>query len=549
MSLHPLAGTLPAPDLLVDIPALIAAYYTDMPDAAVPAERIAFGTSGHRGSSLKRSFNEAHILAMTQAVCELRRQDGVGGPLYLGMDTHALSEPAFRSALEVLAANDIPVLIQTGGGYTPTPVISHAILNWNRTNTAKADGIVITPSHNAPADGGFKYNPPHGGPADTAITARIEKRANALLADAGTGSGIKRLSLARAKKADCIREADLRRAYVADLGNVLNMPAIAASGLRLGADPLGGATVAYWEPIAETYGLNLVVVNKEVDPTFRFIPLDHDGTTRMDCSSPYAMATLLRSKDNFDLAFGCDPDSDRHGIVTPNGLMNPNHYLSVAAWHLLQNRPAWPAAAGIGKTVVTSSMLNRVGEALGRPVLEVPVGFKWFVPYLFDATCGLGCEESAGASCLRFDATPWSTDKDGPLLCLLAAEIAACHGASPSDLYQTLTERFGAPAYARVDSPLEPARRARFASLSAASLTVNSLAGSPVTSVLTQAPANQASIGGIKIISRDGWFAARPSGTEPICKVYTESFLGEDHRKNIEGEAVELLNQMLDTAS
>ena len=548
MSLHPLAGTLPAPDLLVNIPALIAAYYTDTPDPAVPAERIAFGTSGHRGSPLKRSFNEAHILSMTQAVCELRRQEGVNGPLYLGMDTHALSEPALRSALEVLAANDIPVRIQTGGGYTPTPVISHAILSWNRANAAKADGIVITPSHNSPADGGFKYNPPHGGPADTSITGRIEERANALLDQAGN-SGIKRLPLAKARKTDCVQEADLRRAYVADLGNVLDMPAIAASGLRLGADPLGGATVAYWELIAETYGLNLAVVNKEVDPTFRFIPLDHDGTIRMDCSSPHAMAALLRIKDNFDLAFGCDPDSDRHGIVTPSGLMNPNHYLSAAAWHLFQHRPAWPAAAGIGKTVVTSSMLDRVGEALGRPVLEVPVGFKWFVPYLFDAACGLGCEESAGASCLRFDATPWSTDKDGPLLCLLAAEIAARHGKSPSDLYRSLTERFGAPAYARVDSPLNPARRARFADLTAASLPVDSLAGSPVTSVLTQAPANQASIGGIKVISRDGWFAVRPSGTEPICKVYTESFLSEDHRLRIENEAVQLMDHILDAAS
>ena len=547
MAVHPLAGTLPTPDMLVNIPALIAAYYTDEPDPTVSAERVAFGTSGHRGSSLKRSFNEQHILAMTQAVCELRQQDGITGPLYLGMDTHALSEPAYRSALEVLAANGIPVRVQTGGGYTPTPVISHAILNWNRQNTAKADGIVITPSHNSPGDGGFKYNPPHGGPADTGITARIEQRANALLAE--SNAGVKRVSFARAKASSQVLAADMRSVYVNDLGTVLDMAAIAASGLRLGADPLGGATVEYWEQIAETYRLNLAVVNKEVDPTFRFIPVDHDGKIRMDCSSPYAMSSLLRIKDNFDLAFGCDPDSDRHGIVTPDGLMNPNHYLSAAAWHLFQNRPNWPVAAGIGKTVVTSSMLDRVGEALGRPVLEVPVGFKWFVPYLFDATCGMGCEESAGASFLRLDASPWSTDKDGPLLCLLAAEIMARHDKTPSALYQDLTARFGTPAYARIDSPLEGARRNRFAGLTAASLPVDSLAGSPVTSVLTHAPANQAAIGGIKVISAQGWFAARPSGTEPICKIYTESFVGEDHRMRIEDEAVKLLDQMLDAVT
>ncbi len=543
MALHPLAGHLPEPDMLVSLPSLVAAYYTDAPDPAVPAERIAFGTSGHRGSSLKRSFNEAHILAMTQAVCELRAQDGISGPLYLGVDTHALSEPARRTALEVLAANGVQVLVQVGGGYTPTPVVSHAILCWNRTHEAKADGIIITPSHNPPVDGGFKYNPPHGGPADTSITARIEERANALLA--ANNVGVKRVSLSGARASGCIREADMRGAYVEDLPSVIDMQAIAASGLHIGADPLGGATVEYWGLIAETYGLHLDVINREVDPTFRFIPLDHDGVIRMDCSSPYAMASLLRIKDNFDLAFGCDPDSDRHGIVTPAGLMNPNHYLSVAAWHLFQYRPDWPQGAGIGKTVVTSSMLDRVAGALGRPLVEVPVGFKWFVPYLFDGVCGLGCEESAGASFLRRDGTPWSTDKDGPLLCLLAAEMAAVHGKSPSELYAGLTERFGAPAYARADSPLDPELRPRFAKLTADSLPVDRLAGAPVTSVLTRAPANQAPIGGLKVITEQGWFAVRPSGTEPICKVYTESFLGEEHRRQIETEAVSLLDGML----
>ena len=543
MALHPQAGLLPGSDMLVHVPSLIASYYTDAPDPAQPAERIAFGTSGHRGSSLSKTFNEAHILAATQAVCEIRKADGITGPLFLGVDTHALSEPALRTALEVLAANGVSVRVQSGGGYTPTPVISHAILCWNRSHDAKADGIVITPSHNPPTDGGFKYNPPHGGPADTSITSRIEERANALML-AGN-AGVKRVSLARALAADHVRETDMRRDYIDDLGQVLDMEAIAASGLHIGADPLGGATVEYWGRIAERYRLNLDVVNKDVDPTFRFIPVDHDGKIRMDCSSPYAMASLLRVKDSYDLAFGCDPDSDRHGIVTPDGLMNPNHYLSVVTWHLFQHRPEWPSGAGVGKTVVTSSMLDRVAASLGRRLVEVPVGFKWFVPYLFEGTCGMGCEESAGASFLRLDGTPWTTDKDGPLLCLLAAEIAAKHGKSPSALYHDLTERFGAPAYARADSPLEPSLRSKFSKLTADSLPVKELAGAPITAVLTHAPANRAPIGGLKVMTESGWFAARPSGTEPICKVYTESFLGEEHRRRIEADAVQLLDIML----
>ena len=545
MALHPMAGLLPGSDILVSIPPLIASFYTEAPDPSVLGERVAFGTSGHRGTSFERTFNEAHILAMTQAVCELRKQAGITGPLYLGVDTHALSEPAMRTALEVLAANEISVCVQSRGGYTPTPVISHAILCWNRNHDAKADGIIVTPSHNPPTDGGFKYNPPHGGPADTSITKGIEERANVLLAE--NNAGVRRVSLAQARASSFVREADMRSAYINDLPHVIDMARIAASGLRIGADPLGGATVEYWEQIAETHHLDIEIVNREVDPTFRFIPVDHDGKIRMDCSSPYAMASLLRVKDRFDLAFGCDPDSDRHGIVTSDGLMNPNHYLSTATWHLFQNRPGWPRTAGVGKTVVTSSMLDRVAASLRRPLVEVPVGFKWFVPYLFEAGCGMGCEESAGASFLRYDGTPWSTDKDGPLLCLLAAEMMAIHGKSPSAVYQHLTEEFGAPAYARADSPLDPALRVRFATLTAQSLPVDSLAGAPVTAVMTHAPANGASIGGLKVMTGQGWFAARPSGTEPICKVYTESFLGETHRQQIEAEATSLLDQMLRT--
>ena len=541
----PLAGTLSEPNQLPDIAALLNAYTENAPDPSDPGQKVSFGTSGHRGSSIRSTFNEAHILAITQAVCDIRRENGLNGPMFIGKDTHALSEPAAQTALEVLAANGVSVYVEETSAFTPTPVISHAILSYNRTATgsARADGIIITPSHNPPLDGGFKYNPPMGGPAPSNLTAVIEQRANELLADGNRG--VWRLSESRLKAERPVRTKDFIGDYVNELASVIDMDAIAGSGLRIGADPLGGSTVDVWGRIAETYKLPLEVVSHDVDPTFRFIPRDHDGKIRMDCSSPYAMSGLIRLKDQFDLAFACDPDADRHGIVTPDGLMNPNHYLSVVAWHLFGSRTAWGARAGIGKTVVTSSMLDRVAESLGRTLYEVPVGFKWFVPYLMSGLCGMGCEESAGASFLRFDGTPWSTDKDGPLLCLLAAEMTARHGKHPSRLYKDLTDRFGAPAYARADSPLAPEKRARFATLTEASLTTDTLAGHPVTAVLTKAPANGESIGGIKVCTAEGWFAARPSGTEPICKVYTESFLGEAHRKQLETEAVALLDSML----
>ncbi len=543
MPLSPFAGNLPTYKELISLPSLIASYYTDKPDCSIASQKVGFGTSGHRGTSLNKSFNEDHILAMTQAVCEVRKKNEITGPLFIGMDSHALSEPAFRTALEVLIANEVTVMVQEGGGFTPTPVISHAILTWNKVNSAKADGIVITPSHNPPSDGGFKYNPPNGGPADTDITSLIENRANELLQV--QNSGVKRCSLESAKASKFFKHLDMRLNYIKDLSSVLDMKSIADAKIKIGADPMNGSSVSYFEPIAEMYNLNLSLVNKEADPSFRNIPRDHDGKIRMDCSSPYAMSKLLELRDNFDLAFGCDPDADRHGIVTKDGLMNPNHYLSVVVWHLFQNRPNWSANAGIGKTVVTTSMLNNVAKDLGRKVYEVPVGFKWFVPYLFSGECGLGCEESAGASFLRFDATPWSTDKDGPLLCLLSAEIMAKHGKSPSEIYRELTNKFGAPAYARVDSALEPEKRAKFKGLSANALGTDELAGSKITDVLTNAPANDASIGGVKVCTNDGWFAARPSGTEAIYKLYTESFLGEEHRQKIESQAISILAEAL----
>ena len=541
----PLAGTLSEPNQLPDIASLLKAYTENIPDPSDPGQKVSFGTSGHRGSSIRNTFNEAHILAITQAVCDIRRENGLNGPLFIGKDTHALSEPAVQTALEVLAANGVSVYVEETSPFTPTPVISHAILSYNRTATgsARADGIIITPSHNPPLDGGFKYNPPMGGPAPSNLTAVIEQRANELLADGNRG--VWRLSESQLKAERPTRTKDFIGNYVKDLANVIDMEAIASSGLHIGAEPLGGSTVDVWGRIAETYNIPLEVVSRDVDPTFRFIPRDHDGKIRMDCSSPYAMSGLIKLKDQFDLAFACDPDADRHGIVTPDGLMNPNHYLSTVAWHLFSSRTAWDTRAGIGKTVVTSSMLDRVAESLGRTLYEVPVGFKWFVSYLISGLCGMGCEESAGASFLRFDGTPWSTDKDGPLLCLLAAEMTAKHGKHPSRLYKDLTDRFGAPAYARADSPLAPEKRARFATLTEASLTTDTLAGHPVTSVLTKAPANAEPIGGIKVCTAEGWFAARPSGTEPICKVYTESFLGEAHRKQLETEAVALLDAML----
>lgn len=544
MSLDPRAGRLPAPDQLIDVPALVAAYYTLTPDPERPAEKIAFGTSGHRGTSLNASFNEAHILAVTQAVCDVRRADGVAGPLFLGKDTHALSEPAWRTALEVLTANGVQVRVQAGGGFTPTPAVSHAILGWNRgRSSGRADGIVITPSHNPPGDGGFKYNPAHGGPADTALTTRIEQRAGELMA--GRNRMVQRVSLRGALASGLVVEYDYASRYVDDLASAIDFRALAASGLRLGVNPLGGASLAYWEPLARRYGLDLTVTNPEHDPTFRFVPLDHDGKIRMDCSSPWAMSRLLEMKDRFDLAFACDPDADRHGIVTPAGLMNPNHYLSAVAAYLFRSRPDWPKHAAVGKTVVTSSLLDRVAADLGRGLVEVPVGFKWFVPGLSDGSLGMGCEESAGASFLRRDGTAWSTDKDGPLLCLLAAEMTAVTGKNPAELYADLTGRFGAPLYERVDSPLDDEGRAALRRLDPADVRLKDLAGSPVSAVLTRAPGNDAPIGGVKVVSADGWFAVRPSGTESICKVYMEGFRGEDHFRALKEEALAFLADAL----
>lgn len=541
---HSDAGHLPGLDKLENIPALMSAYYTEFPNPALAAQRVAFGTSGHRGTSVLCSFNEEHIYAITQAVCDYRAAKGIDGPLFLGGDTHALSEAAFRSALEVLVANNVNVRISAGGAYTATPAISHAVLKWNagRVN-GLADGIVITPSHNPPRDGGFKYNPPHGGPAEAEVTSQIEKCANAYLENGNKGVKLTHLRAARASS--LVEEYDFIGSYVQDLAGVLDMKAIASSGLRIGVDPLGGASLPMWEPIAEAYGIDLEVVNRAVDPTFRFVPCDKDGKIRMDCSSPYAMSRLLDLRDHFDLSFACDPDSDRHGIVTRNELMNPNHFLSVAAWYLFRTRREWPAQRGIGKTLVTSAMLDRVGKDLGRPVVEVPVGFKWFVPYLLNGRCGFGCEESAGASFLCFDGMPWSTDKDGPLMCLLAAEMMAVEQSSPDQLYTRLTERLGAPAYQRLDAPADDNVRAKLAALTPESVNLKTLAGSPVTNVLTRAPGNDASIGGVKVVSDDGWFAVRPSGTEAICKVYTESFKGEDHLQALQKDAIDFLEHLL----
>ncbi len=542
MATHPQAGQRPEPSQLVDIPALVAAYYTEHPDTTAPERRVSFGTSGHRGGALSGSFNEEHILAVTQAVCEYRAQAGITGPLFLGMDTHALSEPAHRTALEVLAANGVSTVIQQGGGYTPTPVISHAILTWNAGRAqGLGDGIVITPSHNPPEDGGFKYNPPHGGPADTDATKWIQRRANELLDDGNRA--VRRMHLRDALAAPCVSQRDFVRGYVADLASVVDMPAIKAAGLKLGADPLGGSSLAYWRPIAEAYGLDITVVNDTVDPTFRFMPLDKDGKIRMDCSSPWAMAGLINLRDKFDVAFGNDADADRHGIVTASGLMNPNHYLAVAVWYLFRHRPQWSPQCAVGKTLVTSSMVDRVAASLGRKVVEVPVGFKWFVQPMLEGSCGFGGEESAGASFLRRDGTVWTTDKDGLLLNLLAAEIMAVEGRDPAELYARLTEQFGAPLYERLQSPAGPERRAVLANLSPDVLTATELAGAPITAMLTKAPGNGASIGGLKVITDDGWFAARPSGTEDMYKIYTESFKGPDHLKRIQQEAVDIVDR------
>ncbi len=545
MSIHPLAGQAAPYQTLINVPRLISAYYTRQPDANDPAHRVAFGTSGHRGSSLNNSFNEAHILAVSQAICELRAAQGITGPLYIGMDTHALSEPALVSAIEVLAANGVDVVVQAGLGYTPTPVISHAILIHNRGRTSGlADGIVITPSHNPPGDGGFKYNPPTGGPADTSTTKTIQDRANEILAHGM--QGVKRLPFEKAIKAATTHAHDFVRPYVDDLGSVIDMAAIKAAGLKIGVDPMGGAGVAFWEPIAETYGLNLHVVNPRVDPTFSFMTLDHDGKIRMDCSSPYAMASLVGLKDQFDIAFGNDTDSDRHGIVTRSvGLMNPNHFLATAIWYLYQNRPGWGPDVAIGKTLVSSSMIDRVAAHLGRRLCEVPVGFKWFVDGLLDGSFGFGGEESAGASFLRRDGTVWTTDKDGFILDLIAVEILAVTGRDPGEHYQELEARFGSSWYARKDAPVTPAGKTALASLSPQKVHASELAGDRIMHKLTRAPYNDALIGGLKVVTGNGWFAARPSGTEDVYKIYAESFVSQAHLERIQAEAQTIVDAAL----
>ncbi|CAL9323678.1 phosphoglucomutase (alpha-D-glucose-1,6-bisphosphate-dependent) [Streptomyces sp. SudanB182_2057] len=534
---HERAGRPARPEDLVDVARLVTAYYTLHPDPADPAQRVAFGTSGHRGSSLASAFNEDHIAATSQAICEYRAAQGTDGPLFLGADTHALSEPAKATALEVFAANEVSVLIDDADGYTPTPAVSHAILTHNRGRASGlADGVVVTPSHNPPADGGFKYNPPSGGPAASDATAWIQDRANQIIA--GGLKDVRRLPYARALAADTTGRYDFLGTYVGDLPSVLDLDAVRAAGVRIGADPLGGASVAYWGRIAEQHGIDLTVVNPHTDPTWRFMTLDWDGRIRMDCSSPYAMASLIERRDSFHIATGNDADADRHGIVTPDaGLMNPNHYLAVAISYLYRHREQWPAAAGIGKTLVSSTMIDRVAADLGRRLVEVPVGFKWFVDGLVGGDLGFGGEESAGASFLRRDGSVWTTDKDGIILALLAAEITAVTGKTPSEHYAGLTDRFGTPAYARIDAPATREQKALLGKLSPAQVTADTLAGEPVTAVLTEAPGNGAAIGGIKVTTENAWFAARPSGTEDVYKVYAESFLGPDHLARVQEEA------------
>ena len=534
-----------APGMLVNVPRLVTAYYAEAPDPAVPAQRVAFGTSGHRGTAFNRSFNEAHILAITQAICLYRKGRGTGGPLFLGIDTHALSEPACATALEVLAANEVEVRIAAGGEYTPTPVISHAILTCNRGRKAGlADGIVITPSHNPPQDGGFKYNPPHGGPADTVATGWIERKANEFL-ESGL-KGVKRMPLARALNASSTRRHDYLSAYIADLGNVVDMEAIRGAKLNLGVDPLGGAGVHYWGRIAESYGLRLEVVNEAIDPTFRFMTADWDGQIRMDPSSAFAMRRLIGMKDRFDLSFACDPDHDRHGIVTRSaGLLPPNHYLSAAIFYLFQHRPKWGRKAAVGKTMVSTQMIDRVTAQLGRKLYEVPVGFKWFVDGLLDGSLAFGGEESAGASFARLDGAVWTTDKDGMVPALLAAEITARMGRDPGEIYLELTRQFGEPFYDRVEAPATPGQKALLAKLSPRQVKQAGLAGEKIQTVLTRAPGNDAPLGGLKVAAGSGWFAARPSGTENIYKIYAESFRGADHLRRILEEAQSIVSDAL----
>jgi phosphoglucomutase len=523
--------------MLANIPQLMTAYYTRRPDASIPEQRVAFGTSGHRGSALASAFNEDHILAITQAICTYRRQQGIDGPLFLGIDTHALSESAWATALEVLAANGVDVMIDDRGGYTPTPVISHAILTYNRDRArGKADGIVVTPSHNPPEDGGFKYNPPNGGPADTSATGWIQDRANALLADGL--AGVRRTPLERARRAPTTHEHDYMDAYIGDLGHVVDMDVLRGADIKLGVDPLGGAGVHYWAKIGERYKLPLTITSDAVDPTFGFMTVDYDGKIRMDCSSPYAMQRLIALRDRFDVAWACDTDHDRHGIVARSvGLLNPNHYLAVAISYLFTHRAKWPTEAGIGKTLVSSSMIDRVVARLGRPLVEVPVGFKWFVDGLLSGSLGFGGEESAGASFLRRDGTVWTTDKDGIVMGLLAAEMRAVTGRDPGELYRELTREFGEPAYQRIDAPATPAQKGILAKLSPQQVSASELAGEKITSLLTNAPGNSAPIGGLKVVTPSGWFAARPSGTEEVYKLYAESFKGADHLRRIQDEA------------
>ena len=540
------AGQLAQPSDLVDVAHLVTAYFSVEPDPSDPAQQVTFGTSGHRGSSVHASFNEAHIVATTQAICEYRAAQGIDGPLFIGRDTHALSEPAWVSALEVLAANDVTVLVDAADRYTPTPAVSHAILRANggrTTGAGRADGIVVTPSHNPPADGGFKYNPPHGGPADTDATGWIAGRANELLA-AGIGA-VRRVPFAAARAA--ATPYDFLGTYVDDLPNVLELDAVRDRGVHIGADPLGGASVDYWAAIADRHRLDLTVVNPLVDPTWRFMTLDWDGRIRMDCSSPDAMASLIGQRASFDIATGNDADSDRHGIVTPDGLMNPNHFLAVAIAYLYGARDGWRADAAIGKTLVSSSMIDRVASSLGRRLWEVPVGFKWFVPGLLDGSVGFGGEESAGASFLRRDGSVWTTDKDGILLALLASEIQAATGRSPSEHYRTLTDLHGAPAYARVDAPASREQKARLGRLAPDAVTATELAGEPITDRLTTAPGNGAPIGGLKVCTASAWFAARPSGTEDVYKIYAESFLGRDHLQQIQREAQAVVSAALNS--
>ena len=545
MALHPQAGKTAAPDQLTNIPRLITAYFTEQPDLSVREQRVSFGTSGHRGSSLNRSFNEHHILATTQAICLYRNKEGIDGPVFMGIDSHALSEPAQATALEVLAANGVETMIAAGDEYTPTPAVSQAILAYNRGRTGGwADGIVITPSHNPPEDGGFKYNMTNGGPAESNVTAWIEAKANELLEN-GLRE-VKRIPLQRAMKASTTHRYNYLGAYVNGLGQVIDMDAIRSSGLEMGVDPLGGAGVHYWGHIADHYRLNLTVVDTEVDPTFRFMSLDWDGKIRMDPSSPYAMQRLIRLKDDYPVAFACDTDHDRHGIVTRSaGLMPPNHYLAVAIDYLFRHRPKWKPETGIGKTLVSSQMIDRVAARLGRKLVEVPVGFKWFVDGLFDGSLGFGGEESAGASFLDREGNAWSTDKDGIIAALLAGEITARTGKDPGEIYREFTREFGEPAYGRIDAPATPAQKDKLKKLSREQVTSSQLAGEKIEAILTEAPGNGASIGGLKAVTANGWFAARPSGTEDIYKIYAESFKGEEHLRQLQKEAQELVDRVI----